>query len=189
MILARYRHRLPTDYDLGLIRARIAARGPTWDAAPGLIFKAFTLEDRSRGASENAYSSFYLWRDTGAAAAFFAGPGFAAVVQAFGRPRTDLWLPFDVQTGPAAQARSLSIRHRSLPLEADLDAERHADAAWGASLRTEPDVLAVLCGLDPASWRVTRFALRAGEPAFGDGEILHLASPGLAELRGATSDF
>ena len=100
MILARYRHRLPADYDLGLIRARIMARGPTWDAAPGLIFKAFTLEDRSRGASENAYSSFYLWRDAGAAAAFFAGPGFAAVMQAFGRPRTDLWLPFDVQTGP-----------------------------------------------------------------------------------------
>lgn len=187
MILARYRHRLPADYDLGLIRARITARGPTWDAAPGLIFKAFTLEDRSRGASENAYSSFYLWRDAGAAAAFFAGPGFAAVMQAFGRPRTDLWLPFDVQTGPSARARSLAITHRSLPPEADLDAERRADAAWGVSLRAEPDVLAVLCGLDPTSWRVTRFVLRAGEPASGDGEVLHLASPGLTDLRDAAS--
>lgn len=187
MILARYRHRLPADYDLSLIRARIAARGPTWDAAPGLIFKAFTLEDRSRGASENAYSSFYLWRDAGAAAAFFAGSGFAAVLQAFGRPRTDLWLPFAIQTGPSAQARSLAITHRTLPPEADLGTERREDAAWGASLRAEPDVLAVLCGLDPTSWRVTRFVLRAGEPAAGDGEILHLASPGLADLRDATS--
>lgn len=186
MFLARYRHRLPADYDPGRIRARIATRGPTWDDAPGLVFKAFTLEDRSRGAHENAYSSLYLWRDAGAAADFLAGPGFAAVLDAFGRPRMDLWLPFDVRLGPASQARSLAVTHRILMPEAELGAVRREEAALGHALCAEPDVLAVLCGLDPSGWRLTRFVLRAGEPATGDGEIVHLAAPGLAALRSST---
>ncbi|MCJ2014859.1 DUF4865 family protein [Methylobacterium sp. J-076] len=186
MILARYRHRLPADYDLGRIRSRIAARGPAWDLAPGLVFKAFTLEDRRQGARENAYSSLYLWQDAGAAADFLAGPGFAAVLEAFGRPRIDLWLPFDVRIGAAGHARSLAITDHTLPPEADLGAGRREEAARGRTLCGEPDVLAVLHGLDPAGWRLTRFVLRAGEPAAGAGEIVHLAAPGLAALR-ATS--
>ncbi len=40
MLIARYRHRLPADYDMDRIRDRIAARRPAWDDAPGLVFKA-----------------------------------------------------------------------------------------------------------------------------------------------------
>lgn len=185
MILARYRHRLPADYDLDRIRSRIGARGPTWDNAPGLIFKAFTLEDRSQGARENAYSSLYLWRDAGAASDFLAGAGFAAVLDAFGRPRMDLWLPFDVRLGSTRPARSLAMEHRLLPPETELGAERREETARGRSLCAEPGVVAVVSGLDPSAWRLTRFVLRADEPAAGTGEIVHLAGPGLADLRSA----
>ncbi|MGT2485866.1 DUF4865 family protein [Methylobacterium oryzae CBMB20] len=57
MLIARYRHRLPADYAMDRIRARVAARAPAWDAVPGLVFKALTIEDRARGAADNAYSS------------------------------------------------------------------------------------------------------------------------------------
>lgn len=181
MILTRYRHRLPADYDMTQVRARIAARGPLWNAAPGLVFKAFTLEERMRGAAGNAYSSLYLWEDPGAAADFFAGDGFAAVVAAFGRPRTETWLPFDIRLGPSETARDLCIHERSLPPEVDLAAERRAEAERDADIAAAPDVLAVLSGLDPLAWRLTRFVLRAGEP--GPAEIFHLATPGLAALR------
>jgi hypothetical protein len=39
MIVAHYEHRLPADYDLGLIRSRAQERGPLWDAKPELYFK------------------------------------------------------------------------------------------------------------------------------------------------------
>ncbi|MCJ2049947.1 DUF4865 family protein [Methylobacterium sp. J-070] len=183
MILARYRHRLPADYDMDRIRDRIAARGPLWDDAPGLVFKAFTVEDRNRGAAANAYASLYLWRDPAAAAEFFAGPAFGAVIETFGRPRTDLWLPFAVSRGPASGARSLAIAERTLPADADLAAERRAEAEQGAALSAQPDVLAVVSGLDPAGWRLVRFVLRAGMPTAGTAEIVHLAAPGIAVLR------
>lgn len=183
MILTRYRHALPADYDMARIRDRVAARGPLWDAAPGLVFKAFTIEDRARGAAANAYASLYLWCDATAAADFLAGPAFAAVTETFGRPRTDTWLPFAISPGPAAEARSLVIAERSLSPATDLAAERHAEAEQGATLAAEPDVRAVVSGLDPAGWRVVRFVLRADEPAPGTPEIAHLAAPGIAALR------
>ena len=54
MLVARYRHRLPADYPMDRIRARVAERAPAWDAIPGLIFKAVTVEERARGAAANA---------------------------------------------------------------------------------------------------------------------------------------
>lgn len=181
MFLTRYRHRLPADYAMERIRDRIAARGPNWDTAPGLVFKAFTLENRERGAPANAYSSLYLWQDPRAAANFFAGPGFAAVVATFGRPRTESWLPFAIRLGAADTARRLVVSERVLAPEANLTAERHAEEQRAQATAAEPDVLAVLVGLDTLSWRLTRFDLRSDEA--GPSEILHLAAPGLSALR------
>jgi hypothetical protein len=63
MLIARYAHRLPADYDLGIIRTRAKARGPQWDAVPELYFKAFLLRESGRsGAAANSYTSLYLWR-------------------------------------------------------------------------------------------------------------------------------
>jgi hypothetical protein len=183
MILTRYRHALPADYDMGRIRDRVAARGPLWDDAPDLVFKVFTIEDRAHGAAANAYASLYLWRDASAAADFLAGPAFAGVIKTFGRPRTDVWLPFAISPGAAAEARSLTIMERNLAPATDLAAERRAEAEQGAALAAEPDVRAVVSGLDPAGWRLVRFVLRADGPVPGAPEIAHLAAPGIAALR------
>ena len=187
MLLAHYRHRLPADYDLTRIRERIAARGPSWDAAPGLIFKAFTLGDRHEGAATTAYSSLYLWRDPAAAADFLAGPGFASVVATFGRPRIETWLPLAVDPGPAATATALVRADRLLPEGVDLGAERHAEIGSSRRRASASGVLATIVGLDPADWRLTRFTLGAPAPLQdGDracGTIVHLAGPGLDALR------
>ena len=63
MIIAHYAHRLPADYDIAIIRTRAKARGPVWDAIPGLYFKDFVLRECGRlGAIANEYSSLYLWQ-------------------------------------------------------------------------------------------------------------------------------
>ena len=63
MIIVHYGHRLPANYDIGLIRKRAAGRGHLFDAIPELYFKAFLLRERGRfGAIASEYSSLYLWR-------------------------------------------------------------------------------------------------------------------------------
>lgn len=184
MILMRYRHRLPADYDPRRIRDRVSARSSRWDEVPGLIFKAFTLEDRGLGAPANAYSSLYLWRDPEAATDFFTGPGFASVVESFGRPRVQTWLVFDIRFGQAVSARGLAVTERPLPEAADLAAARNEEAAEGRAASSGFDVLMSLSGLDTREWRLTRFTLT--QDTTRGTEILHLAAPGLADLRSSS---
>ena len=106
MCIARYAHRLPADYDLGLIRTRVETRGQQWNATPGLYFKAFLLRERDRfGAAANSYTSLYLWRDADPFRDFLAARAdaqtnsFMTVTSSFGRPQIDTWLPLDARRG------------------------------------------------------------------------------------------
>ncbi len=44
MIVAHYEHRLPADYDLGLIRSRAQERGPLWMQSRSFISRDFSCE-------------------------------------------------------------------------------------------------------------------------------------------------
>jgi len=185
MLVARYRHRLPADYPMDRIRARIAERAPAWDAMPGLVLKAFAIEERTRGVAAHAYSSLYLWRDAGAAAEFLIGPGFRAVIESFGRPQVETWLPLDVSLGAAATRVALSEETRQIGPDEDLGQLRETEQVRGRDIAGRPGVLATLVGLEPATWRLTRFTLRADRAYAQSGtEVVHLAAPGLAALRG-----
>ena len=103
MFAKQYSHRLPADYDMGVIRRRAAQLGPLWDHAEGLLFKAFIAQEHGG----NVYSSVYLWADPLQAADFLLGERFQKVLDSFGRPHIESWLPLDVQRGPAQNALSL----------------------------------------------------------------------------------
>ena len=184
MLIARYRHRLPADYPMDRIRARVAERASAWDAIAGLVFKAVTIEDRARGAAANAYSSLYLWQDADAAVDFLGAPGFRAVVEGFGRPRVDIWLAFAVAFGTAATGHVVSEETRPTASDADLGTLRVREQARGREIAGQSGVLASMAGLDTAQWRLTRFTLRT-EPAAdtAGAEIAHVAGPGLAAAR------
>jgi len=57
MIIAHYAHRLPADYDIGIIRNRAKSRGHLFDAVPELHFKGFLLRERGRFGRTNILRS------------------------------------------------------------------------------------------------------------------------------------
>lgn len=195
MLVMQYRHRLPADYDMGRIRARVAARGALWDATPGLGFKAFVARERGRSearergrseAQDNIYASFYLWLDPQAALAMLTDERFRAVTDTFGRPRVDTLLPLDVRAGAEPGAAAV-LRHDEAPLDpgTDLAALRRAEAARNEAAMAEPGILARVSALDPAGWRLARLTLAADAAAESPGRafaILHLARPGWIAL-------
>lgn len=66
MIIAHCGHRLPKNYDHGLIRALTKERATVWDARPELYFKAFLLREAERfGAIANSFSSLTSGAKTG----------------------------------------------------------------------------------------------------------------------------
>ncbi|WP_341312622.1 DUF4865 family protein [Paraburkholderia sp. IMGN_8] len=187
MFAKQYSHRLPSSYDMEIIRQRAAQRGPLWDATEGLGFKAFVVRERGRyGASANVYSAVYLWLDAARTADFFMGSRFQNVIDDFGRPEVETWLPLDARKGPAQQAQTLYREEQPIGEHDDRVELRAAYAAQNRRIAEQDDTVAVVSALDIANWRLIRLTLSSATPAGTAGrtvyEVLHLARPGIASL-------
>lgn len=89
MLAMQYEITLPADYDMAVIRRRIAEKGHLLDGFPGLGFKAWLYsmsDDPVLPGGTNRYAPFYLWHDGEGMNAFLGGAGFAALARDFGRP-------------------------------------------------------------------------------------------------------
>jgi Domain of unknown function (DUF4865) len=187
MIIAYYVHRLPADYDIGIIRERAKRRGPVWDAFPGLHFKGFLLRERGRlGAIASEYSSLYLWQHDQAFRDAMVEGRYKTVTDSFGRAAIETRVALDARKGRGREARFAYKEQRDIPLDADLTAALAAEIARNREIAGQADVVAAAVGLDPGSWTFTRIVVSEREPAGRDGgtayEVLHLARPLLNEL-------
>lgn len=185
MLAMQYSHHLDDHYDMTAIERRVAERGPLWDNADKLVFKAFIAQRRgSPGASGNRYASLYLWQDMGEAADFITDSRFEAVIASFGRPRVETWLPLDARQGRGGSARTLYREESAIDSAADLGKVREEQRELNKATASNADIVAVVTVLDAHAWRLLRFTLASGELANAGQryEVLHLARPGLAQL-------
>ncbi|WP_269759819.1 DUF4865 family protein, partial [Variovorax sp. E3] len=146
------------------IRQRAARRGPLWDDTQGLVFKAFVSQERAQhGAAGHLYASVYLWHDPSAAARFLMGERFQGVIDSFGRPRVETWLPLDARAGAGRERQALSLRReeRAIDATADRAALLAAETEANRQSAAQADTVAVWTTLDLANWRSVRFTLSA----------------------------
>ncbi len=188
MIAMQYGFTLPADYDMAIIRRRIAGKGHLLDDFPRLCFKAYLYAERDAGADtngDNAYAPFYLWQDTEGMNDFLGGPGFAALARAFGWPSVRTWsvwqaeLAADLRAAARATREIVAIEDHA-PLAELREAEAQAaqaDRAAGA--------LAAVSAFDPTGWTLVRLRLwpdardavaRTGVRAYRVG---HVSQPGV----------
>lgn len=180
MIAMQYSFVLPADYDMGVIRERIAVKGPLLDELPGLVFKAYLHAE----VPEQTYAPFYLWRDEEAMHGFLNGPAFAGVARAFGWPSVKTWTPWHATVGAEVrQARfatcsDVVIAPYSALSELRLQEEGYARQALAQG------ALAVVIGFEPVTWTITRLCLWRDEPPAEPGErrynVGHVSAPGTA---------
>lgn len=185
VITMQYRITLPADYDMTIIRKRIADRGHLTDDFPQLAFKAYLYADRNEpyaAGRENRYAPFYLWHDTEGMNAFLGGAGFGAVIDSFGRPVVRTWSVWHAETAPDlsiatyATCETASITE-PMALGALRDAELasvRADVAGGA--------LAAVSAFDPTGWTMMRFrlwrdAIHASSDAVDVYRVGHVSQP------------
>ncbi|MFD6364084.1 DUF4865 family protein [Streptomyces roseolus] len=198
MYAKQYEITLPADYDMEVVRERVAAGGHALDDRAGLGLKAYVVRERGiDGSPVNQYAPFYLWNDTGAMARFLVGGGgFQNVVRDFGRPAVLHWAGIACLAGPARKAtpRAASRRLTTIPAGSDPDAtglglaaliERETEELRGIARRE--DVHTVALAFDPRSWQLMRFvlwedAVAPDEAATECYEVLHLSAPGMTRL-------
>jgi hypothetical protein len=187
MILARYLHRLPADYDISLIRSRAQRLASDWDRVPDLHFKAFLLQEKGQnGAIANSYSSLYVWKRPEALRTFLTGGRFKVVTNSFGRPAIDVRVLLDARRGPARHARIAVIEEAVIPPDADPTDFLVEEEGRNRALVKWPEIVAAVAAVDTVNWRILR-AVLAEKPtaALPDGtpyEVLHLAKPTFDEL-------
>jgi hypothetical protein len=191
-----YRITLPADYDMRIIRHRVATRGHLLDDFPGLGQKAYLIRERGMaGSPVNQYAPFYLWNTPQGMNSFLWGPGFQGVVDDFGRPMVEHWTGLGFTRGPAVAAapRTAIRRARALPPGEEPAAVIERELARLPELAARPGVHSVAVVVDPRHWELVRFSLHQDEPepdaggeADEDGcggveryEVLHLSRPGL----------
>ncbi|MFL5560814.1 MAG: DUF4865 family protein [Gemmatimonadaceae bacterium] len=193
MYAMQYEIALPADYDMTIVHERVRARGALLDALPGLGLKAYCVRERgAAGSPVNAYAPFYLWHSASAMGAFLWGAGFRGLCASFGRPMVRHWTGVAFVLGPA-RADAPAVASRCVELVApDADVPAVVDRA-ATELRDrgqDANVHSAAVAIDPNHWELVRFTLwrsdaaPAGEVVY---RVLHLSSPGLAELSSAAA--
>ncbi|MFI6152620.1 DUF4865 family protein [Kitasatospora sp. NPDC051170] len=208
----QYEITLPADYDMGIIRRRVAERGHLLDGHPGLGLKAYLIRERGRDASPvNQYAPFYLWRTAEGMNGFLWGPGFRGLSADFGRPAVRHWLGAGLAHGfggdnggdnggqaPNNGQDLQSVRSPDagrMPTTATRDTVRLPEASDPAEAveralaelpTTHPALHTAAVAVDPDRWELLRFALWHG-PAPEDVpgtryQVLHLSRPELTRL-------
>ncbi|MFF8935636.1 DUF4865 family protein [Streptomyces paradoxus] len=182
----QYELTLPADYDMGVIRDRVARRGHLLDDWDGLGLKAYLIRERGlRGSPVNQYAPFYLWNTVDGMNAFLWGGGFQGVCDDFGRPPVRQWTGLAYEEGGASHPRFAVLRRQPVPdgvALADAVADAVDETRWPAAAE---GALLAAAGVDTSRWELVRFSLWEHDPPKADGEVfevLHLSAPGRDRL-------
>ncbi|MFF2324395.1 MULTISPECIES: DUF4865 family protein [unclassified Streptomyces] len=178
----QYEITLPADYDMGIIRDRVATRGQLLDAFPGLGLKAYLIRERGEHSPVNQYAPFYLWVTPEGMNSFLWGPGFDGIVQDFGRPEVQHWIGLAYEEGPASAALPRTATRRRTAVPASV---APADAVGTAReesrrLAKTPGAVASALAVDPRHWELLHFTLWEQDAPEVPGdryEVLHLSAP------------
>ncbi|WP_424921898.1 DUF4865 family protein [Streptomyces sp. wa1] len=178
----QYEITLPADYDMEIIRERVAIRGHLLDAFPGLGLKAYLVRERGGTSPVNQYAPLYLWSAPEGMTSFLRGPGFQGVVDDFGRPEVRHWTGLSYREGPDPEARPRTAVRRRERIGDDVRPAAAMEAALEEShrLADTPGAVATALALDPLHWELLHFSLWEHEPPRMPGdryEVLHLSAP------------
>ncbi|MGW0629053.1 DUF4865 family protein [Streptomyces sp. NPDC002758] len=184
----QYELTLPADYDMGIIRGRVARVGHLLDDWEGLGLKGYLIRERGvYGSPVNQYGPFYLWNAVEGMNRFLWAGAFQGLVDDFGRPEVRQWTGLAYEAGGGAGAPALiAVRRRQpVPDEAELS-DLMADAVRETGrLAAEDGAVLAAAAVDTSRWELVHFSLWAHDEPKASGDVfqvLHLSAPGLDRL-------
>jgi Domain of unknown function (DUF4865) len=185
-----YEITLPADYDMAIIRHRVATKGTMTDDFPGLGLKAYGIRERGvDGSPVNQYAPFYLWASLDGMNRFLWGGSFDGIPRDFGRPVVQQWTGLAFERGPAHESTARAATKWTERIAPDTHAHVAIEAARErlSQQAREAGVHSTALAIDTRAWELVRFTLWAsGAPGAQGAEttyqVLHLSSPHLDDL-------
>ncbi|MGW7088240.1 DUF4865 family protein [Streptomyces sp. NPDC054871] len=184
----QYEITLPADYDMGIIRHRVATKGHLLDDYPGLGAKAYLIRERGvDGSPVNQYAPFYLWNTPEGMNSFLWGPGFQGIVDDFGRPEVQHWTGLAFVEGvawgaaPSVKVAKAAIRRRMrIPPGTSVGALATELVHEAERLARQDGALYAAAAIDPRTWEALHFSVWDHASPKGQGDVfqvLHLSAP------------
>ena len=172
MITMQYSFTLPADYDMQIIRKRVAEKGPGLDRYDGLGFKAYLIADQADKAlhtQQNLYAPFYLWPEADQMQRFLDSPVFPGVAGAFGWPSIRVWPVWNAHL--SAEARQARFATRETAPIAPYTALADLKQAELEVLQkdVEAGAVAAISAFEPTGWTSLRFRLWRDLPDLAPG--------------------
>lgn len=164
MIAMQYSFTLPADYDMAIVRQRIADKGHLLDHFEGLLLKSYLHAQRGSASEENLYAPFYVWRDSAAMQRFLGSEGFANLAKAFGWPTIRVWPVWDAYLSPEARHARLASRDiQPIAPYSALDVQREEQRVQ-LQRDVERGALAAVSAFEPTTWTRVSFRLWGDMP-------------------------
>ncbi|MEW1824246.1 DUF4865 family protein [Streptomyces sp. NPDC088196] len=188
MHATQYELTLPADYDMGIIRGRVARVGHLLDDWDGLGLKTYLLRERGvHGSPVNQYAPFYLWNTVEGMNRFLWGGAFQGLVNDFGRPEVLGWSGLAYEEGGAAGSPAVVAVRRRQPIAEGGELATVMENAVGETRRLAGESGAVLAAtaVDPHRWELVHFSLWEHDTPKAEGDVfqvLHLSAPGRGVL-------
>ncbi|MET7688069.1 DUF4865 family protein [Streptomyces sp. NPDC005483] len=179
----QYELTLPSDYDMDVVRARVARIGHLLDDWDGLGFKTYLMRERGvNGSPVNQYAPFYLWNTVAGMNTFLWGGAFQGLSNDFGRPSVRQWTGLSYEEGGAAGSPARWAVRRRQPVAEGVElAEVMADAVGETErLAGEDGAVCAAAAVDTAGWELVHFSLWTHGAPKADGEVfevLHVSAP------------
>jgi hypothetical protein len=184
MYAMQYEIPLPADYDMSIVRRRVASKGHLTDGYPDLGLKAYLIREKGvDGALNNEYAPFYLWTAAAGMNRFlWTGTGFTNIVGSFGRPPVRHFVGVDFRRGPGGSHLPTRASRLTTTIAADTDPTDAVDAAVAAleALVSHTGLHSAAVVVDPHRWVIETFALWLADVPPDCGrvwQVLHLSCP------------
>ncbi|WP_031483965.1 DUF4865 family protein [Streptomyces bicolor] len=179
----QYEFTLPADYDMDVIRSRVARVGHLLDDWDGLGAKVYLLRERGvHGSPVNQYGPFYLWNTMEGMNAFLWGGAFQGPVNDFGRPRVRQWTGLAYEEGGAAGSpAAFAVRRRQpVPEGVELAAFMADPVEETERLAARDGAVLAAAAVDTHAWELVHFSLWEHDRPKAEGDVyqvLHLSAP------------
>ncbi|MFI9246527.1 DUF4865 family protein [Streptomyces sp. NPDC053086] len=182
----QYELTLPADYDMDIIRARVARVSPLLEDWDGLGLKTYLVRERGvHGSPVNQYAPFYLWNTVEGMNRFLWGGAFQRLADDFGRPAVRQWTGLGFAEGSGARPAFAVRRRRSVPEGVELTSLMEDAVAETERLAAQDGAVLAGSAVDAHRWELVHFSLWEHDTPQADGdvfEVLHLSAPGRDRL-------
>lgn len=175
MVAMQYKIHLPSDYDMQIIRKRVADNGNKTDGFQGLHFKCYLIQEKSVDGFENTYAPLYLWKDSAGMNQFLFSGYYDNIIKSFGWQKVHIGVPLFLDLkDDFAESKYVSEEKKSITPQISLTGFEDSIAE-----PSQRDYIGRVCIYNPDEWNYSQFYFYKTRPE-GVGnqncyQILHIS--------------